>query len=91
MSERTDCTITSLKNPVWSNAEKTAIDCEITLSVLGDEVLPFTATSFDPEPHGRKIFEDLVAGVYGLIADYVEKVNPTLAQGQVTNIPNQIL
>lgn len=70
-------TLTSLKNPVWSNENHTMIDCEITTSQFGDEVLPFTANQNDVEAHGRAIFADLVAGKYGLIADYVPPVAPT--------------
>lgn len=64
-------TLTSLSNPRWANAEKTVIDCEITLGQFGDKVLPFTASASDVEAHGRAIFADLVAGVYGEIAEYV--------------------
>jgi hypothetical protein len=63
--------LTSLSNPRWANAEQTAIDCEITTSQFGDEVLPFTASANDCETHGRAIFADIVAGVYGEIAGYV--------------------
>lgn len=63
--------LTFVANPRWSNAEKTTIDCEITTSQFGDEVLPFTASQNDVEAHGRAIFADLVAGVYGPVADYV--------------------
>jgi len=62
--------LTSLSNPRWANADKTLIDCEITTSQFGDEVLPFTASQDDFEAHGRSIFADLVAGVYGEIAEY---------------------
>jgi len=58
--------ITSLKNPVWVNDEQ--INCIITLDVLGDEQLPFTASSNDVEEHGRIIFQELVNGQYGPIA-----------------------
>lgn len=64
-------TLTSLRNPRWANAEQTMIDCEITTSQFGDEVLPFTASVNDVEAHGRGIFADIVAGKYGQIADYV--------------------
>jgi hypothetical protein len=64
-------TLTSVTNPVWSNAEQTTIDCNITTSQFGSEVLPFTASPEDTEAHGRAIFADLVAGVYGPIAEYV--------------------
>jgi hypothetical protein len=63
--------LTSLANPRWVDSEQTIIDCEITTSQFGDEVLPFTARPDDVEAHGRKIFADLVAGVYGEIAAYV--------------------
>ena len=63
--------LTSLKNPQWANAQKTMIDCVITTSQLGEELLPFTASKNDVEAHGRQIFEDLVAGKYGAIAEYV--------------------
>lgn len=77
--------LTSLTNPRWSNAEHTMIDCNITTSQFGDEVLPFTASSTDVEAHGRAIFADLVAGVYGPIAEYVappEPVQPTVEGAQ---------
>lgn len=69
-------TLTSLTNPRWSNAEQTTIDCEITTSQFGDEVLPFTASQNDVEPHGRAIFADIVAGTYGHIAEYVAPPEP---------------
>lgn len=62
--------LTSLSNPRWVNAEHTMIDCEITTSQLGEEVLPFTASPNDVEAHGRAIFADIVAGKYGPIAEF---------------------
>ncbi len=61
-------TITSVVNPVYVNVEETAINCTITTKELG--VLPFTATSNDPEPHGRKLWVALLSGVYGTISPY---------------------
>jgi hypothetical protein len=63
--------LTSVSNPRWANAEQTVIDCEITTSQFGDEVLPFTASPNDTEAHGRTIFADLVAGKYGPITERV--------------------
>lgn len=77
--------LTSVSNPRWSNAEHTTIDCDITTSQFGDEVLPFTAAQDDVEAHGRAIFADLVAGKYGPIAEYVappEPVQPTVEGAQ---------
>ena len=68
--------LTSLKNPVWNDAEHTSIDCIVTTSQFGDEELPFTASSNDVEPHGRAIFAALVAGNHGLIAEYIAPVVP---------------
>lgn len=78
--------LTSLSNPQWANAEQTMIDCEITTSQFGDEVLPFTAAQNDVEAHGRAIFADLVAGVYGLISEYVPVVHGTAtpASGEIS-------
>jgi hypothetical protein len=69
-------TLTSLSSPRWANAEQTMIDCEITTSQFGDEVLPFTASQNDVEAHGRAIFTDIVAGNYGPIAEYVAPPEP---------------
>ena len=48
------------------------IDCECQWSHLGDntqEWLPFTATSTDVEQHGKDLYNALVNGDYGAIAD----------------------
>jgi hypothetical protein len=71
-------TLTSLVNPRWANEAQTMIDCEITTSQFGNEILPFTASPSDVEPHGRAIFADIVSGVYGPIAEYVPPVIPVL-------------
>jgi hypothetical protein len=78
-------TLTSVSNPRWVNAEQTAIDCEITTSQFGDEVLPFSASQDDAEAHGRAIFADIVTGKYGPIAEYLpppEPVQPTVDGAQ---------
>lgn len=82
-------TLTSLTNPVWSNAGHTTIDCNITTSQFGLEVLPFTADQNDVEPHGRAIFADIVAGVYGAIGEYVAPPSPE--ENQPTTIGSQTL
>ncbi len=71
--------LTSLRNPRWTNAEHTMIDCEITTSQFGDEVLPFTASPNDVEAHGRAIFQDIVDGKYGEISAYVPRPELTSA------------
>ena len=69
-------TLTSLVRPIWANAAHTAIDCLITTSQFGTEVLPFTADQNDVEPHGRAIFSDIVAGAYGPIGEYAAPPEP---------------
>lgn len=83
-------TLTSLTNPVWADAEHTSIDCVITTSQFGDELLPFTADSNDVAAHGRAIFADLVAGVYGPIGEYVAPIEPT-ATPSSGDIPQSVL
>lgn len=76
--------LTSLVNPRWSNTERTTIDCEITTSQFGDEVLQFTASQNDVEPHGRAIFADIVSGTYGPIAEYIAPVQPDTNQPTIS-------
>jgi len=83
-------TLTSVTNPRWANAENTMIDCEITTSQFGDEILPFTASANDVETHGRGIFADLVAGKYGPIGEYVPPP-PVTATPPSNEIPRSIL
>lgn len=83
--------LTSLSNPRWVDAEFTSIDCEITTSQFGSEILPFTATANDVEPHGRLIFADIVAGAYGPILEYTppptyENNTATLSSGTIPKI-----
>lgn len=68
--------LTAVLRPVWGDEEHTYINCFIKNTTYGDEELPFTASAVDPEVHGRKIFNDLVSGVYGDIEEYVAPPPP---------------
>jgi len=83
--------LTSLKTPRWANPEKTQIDCEITTSQFGDEVLPFTASINDVEQHGRDIFNAIVSGEYGIIADYIPPPVVEIIPRKSETIPVEIL
>jgi hypothetical protein len=83
--------LTSVSNPRWANVEHTIIDCEITTSQFGDEVLPFTADQNDVEAHGRAIFADLVAGKYGPIAEYVPPPPPPMITAPSNDLPQSVL
>jgi len=62
--------VESVKNPIYANADGTAINCDVKFDTLPDFV-PFTATPTDPEEYGRQLYADLKAGVYGPISAYV--------------------
>jgi hypothetical protein len=62
--------IISVRDPVWSNAKNTQIDCTIRTSSYSEE-LPFTASPNDPEAHGRDIFSRCVSGEFGEIWPYI--------------------
>lgn len=67
--------IQSVQNPVWANAEHTAIKCEIKHNDYG--WIPFTASPEDCEAYGREIYANAVAGSYGPIAAYVPPLPPS--------------
>jgi hypothetical protein len=72
---------TSVMNPVWADSEKTRVNCFVTVEHFGDEIIPFTACSRDIEAHGRELFQEIVDGKHGLIADYIP---PDVPQPTVT-------
>lgn len=83
--------IINVKDPVWSCSEKVAIDCVIVTEQFGDAELPFRATPIDSEAHGRLLFEELVSGKYGAIAEYVPPQEPTPPTPPSGEIPQAVL
>ena len=63
-------TVNDVKNPKWINAEHTRLNCEVDFDELDEVYVEFTANPNDTEEHGRKIFEDCVAGNYGEIEEF---------------------
>lgn len=61
--------IENVSNPRWADKQKTRINCDIKCAGLKKEV-PFTASLFDPEEHGRRIFLLCRAGFYGDVAEH---------------------
>ena len=51
--ENGDYAFTNARKNIWGT-----IDCEVTIEETG-EVIPFTATSDDPEEYGRVLYEQL--------------------------------
>jgi len=67
--------IESVTDPSWDNAEHTLITCTVKFGHF-DDAMPFTASVYDVEAHGRAIYADLVAGRYGEIAEYIAPPAP---------------
>jgi hypothetical protein len=71
---------TNVKNPIWSNAEHTAIDCEVDFDDIKDEFVPFTANPLDTSnPSSKQIYDQCVAGEFGVIAEWTPPTTEELA------------
>lgn len=64
-----------VKNPRWSNKDKTAIDCEVNFDhVTFEEYTLFTAMPNDTfVPYAKEIFEKCANGEFGEIQEFVEQ------------------
>jgi hypothetical protein len=63
---------TSVTNPVWADAEHSAINCIVDFTADGVGTVPFTANPLDTSnPSSKQIFDECVAGDYGFVAEYV--------------------
>lgn len=72
-------TLESATNPVFGNAEGTAIILQVKF-VEFDEVLPFTATSYDPHNHGVEIYERAMTGEFGPVEPFNDPMIATEPQ-----------
>ena len=63
---------TSVTNPIWADAEHSAINCIVDFTADGLGTVPFTANPLDTgNPSSKQIFDECVAGNYGMVAEYV--------------------
>lgn len=62
-----------IKEPVFSNADSTAIHCVVKFAEFSEE-LPFNAFASDNTEHGREAFERLISGEFGQIGLFVEQL-----------------
>ena len=63
---------TSVTNPIWADAENSAINCIVDFTADGVGTVPFTANPLDTSnPSSKQIFDECVAGDYGTVAEYV--------------------
>jgi hypothetical protein len=66
---------TQVKNPVWANAEHTAINCEVNFDNLNKEFVLFTAVASGDYPHTHEIYARCVAGDFGAIVEYTAPIS----------------
>jgi hypothetical protein len=67
--------ILSVRNPQWASEDGSAINCWVRINTLVQEV-PFTASKYDSEPHGREVYARCQAGEFGEIAPMESKIEP---------------
>jgi len=70
-------TLQYAKDPVYNNEEGTAILLTIKWEEFVEE-MPFGATAWDPEEHGRDLYNRAKAGEFGEIAPYVAPIIPSI-------------
>lgn len=70
-------TLEYAKNPKWNSDDGQQIYLDVKFAEINEE-LPFNATSFDCEEHGRDLFERAKAGEFGEVAPYVTHIHPTI-------------
>lgn len=63
-------TVESVTNPIFGNAEGTAIYASVKFAEF-NEAHPFTATTWDSEEHGRLLHARILSGEFGPIGAYV--------------------
>lgn len=64
-----------VKNPVYITASGDAINCSVLFEGSADYI-PFNATSYDTEAYGVELYNQLVAGDWGPVAQYVPPPAP---------------
>ena len=67
--------VLAVKNPVWANAEKTLIRCDVDFDDPSLEgFIPFVASPDDSEEHGREIFTRVTSKEFGKIGKFTPDV-----------------
>lgn len=68
-------TVLDAKNPRWDNAEHTSMTVDVLFAELESlGYIPFGAVDEADTTHGQLIWDNAIAGLYGLIAEYVPPV-----------------
>ena len=79
-------TLKYAKDPIWNSEDGQQIYLTVKWEEFNEEH-PFTATSFDPMPHGVDLYNRAKAGEFGEIAPYV----PPVTQSQPNTTGSQTL
>lgn len=83
-------TIISVSNPIYSKVNNSTIDCLLTTVEHGQ--IPFTAAAYDPMSYGKKLWKELQAGTYGMIADYIApSASPEKLPDLITQIAKALI
>lgn len=66
-----------VRNPKWSDATKTKINCEVNFKhIQHEEWTPFTADPNDYMPYSKDIFDRAVAGEFGTVEEPTIIIEP---------------
>jgi hypothetical protein len=68
-------TVLNVNDPIYVTATGNAINCNV-LFEGNTEYLPFTATSYDVEPYGVALYDQLIAGDWGPVSPYIPPPPP---------------
>jgi hypothetical protein len=79
-----------IKEPVWANEEKDAVNCIIKFENIDTEI-PFTAKSTDVEQHGKQAFSRIISGEFGGIGDYIPIVEDSDSVETIGNYSEEYL
>ena len=74
-------TIEYAYDPVYGSPDGQTINLQVKFVEMA-EVLPFTATPYDPEPYGVELYYNAQAGDYGPVAPYVPPPDPVVEGAQ---------
>jgi len=70
-------TLQYAKNPIWNSDDGQHILLTVKWEEFNEE-MPFSATSYDPEPWGVDLYNRAVAGEFGEISPYVAPIQPVI-------------
>jgi hypothetical protein len=65
----------SVRNPVWADAAKTIINCEVDFVDLVEDFVPFTSAQ-GAEGYTGQIYAQCAVGDFGPVADFVPPPPP---------------